>query len=145
MRTWAGLGAALLWMSVVIGAQESAQEKLQGTWYNVSAESDGEQQTGEDKSNLHIITGNRVVTEIDGSYYQESVFTLGPGEKFGEITFDMKSGPDKGKTWVGIYQLDGDILKWCGSWKGDNKKLPSEFITREGDGYFLRVMKLLKR
>ncbi len=149
MRTFVVLGAAWLWMSAIAGAQESvaseAQEKLQGIWYNVSAESDGKQQTGEDKSNLHIITGDRVITEIDGSVYQESAFTLEPGEKFGEITFYMNSGPDKGKTWVGIYQLDDDVLKWCGSWKGENDKLPSDFTTREGDHYFLRVMKPVKR
>ena len=149
MKTFLVLGTTLLWLPVGADAQESAateaQEKLQGAWYNVSAESDGKQQTGEDKSNLHIITGNRVITEIDGSIYQESIFTLEPGEKFGEITFHMKSGPDKGKTWVGIYELDGDVLKWCGSWEGENDKLPSDFPTNEGDHYFLRVMKPLKR
>ena len=88
---------------------------------------------------------SRVITEVNGEYVQESIFTLEPGEKFGKITFQMMSGPDKGKTWVGIYQLDGEILEWCGSWKGDTDKLPSDFTTKEGDLTFLRVMKLLKR
>lgn len=149
MRTLALLVTTLCAMSTIAGAQEPAsskeQEKLQGTWYNLSAELDGKQQTGEDKSNLHIIKGNRVITEVNGEYVQESIFTLEPGEKFGKITFQMMSGPDKGKTWVGIYQLDGEILEWCGSWKGDTDKLPSDFTTKEGDLTFLRVMKLLKR
>jgi uncharacterized protein (TIGR03067 family) len=149
MKSLVLLGTAIFGLSTIAGAQESAstkeQDKLQGVWYNVSAELDGKQQTGEDKSNLHIIKGDRVITEIGGEYVQESIFTLEPGEKFDKITFQMMSGPDKGKTWVGIYQLDGEILKWCGSWKGDTGKLPSNFTTKEGDLYFLRVMKLSKR
>ncbi len=149
------VSSAILWAviltlcSPVVNAQEKSAtrdlEKFQGSWYNLSAESDGEQETGEDKSNLHIIIGNRCVTEVKGRVVQESILTLEPGEKFGRITFQMKTGPDQGKTWVGIYQVDENTLKWCGTWKGQSDNLPSGFTTEKGDHYFLRVMKLLKR
>jgi hypothetical protein len=70
-------------------------------------------------------------------------FTIKPGTKFGRITVQMKTGDNKGKTWIGIYKVDGDSLEWCGCWKGEND-LPTAFGTKKGDKYFLRAMKRQK-
>lgn len=115
-------------------------EKLQGTWYSLSTESDGKQQTGEDKTDLHIITGNTCVIKLNRRIVGGSTITVEPGERNGRITFHMTAGQYKGKTWVGIYQADGDTLRWCGGWKGEIETLPSAFATKQGDHLFLRTL-----
>jgi uncharacterized protein (TIGR03067 family) len=118
--------------------------KFQGTWYSVSTESDGKQQTGEDKADLHIIAGTHCVVRFGGSTVGESMITLEPGEKFGRITFHMTAGQYKNMTWVGIYRADGDTLKWNGGWKTEVATVPSMFATAPGDHYFLRTVRRAK-
>jgi uncharacterized protein (TIGR03067 family) len=114
--------------------------RLQGTWYSLSTEEDGKPTSGVDKTDLHIIKGNQVTARKGDKEISTAEITLEPGAKPGKVTIQMKTGANKGKTWVGIYELDGDRLRWCGCWKDDNRP-PAAFETRKGDQYFLRVMK----
>ena len=119
---------------------------LQGRWYSRSTESDGTQQTGEEKANLHVIKGDEVVATVNGTVISKAkIKKLEPGKEFGRITLRMTEGNDRGKTWVAIYQVTENSLRWCGSWSGENDKLPSGFVTTAGDHYFVRTMQREKR
>ena len=48
-------------------------------------------------------------------------------------------GENKGKTTLGIYEIDGDTLKTCSAEPGKDR--PTEFSTNPGSGHFLRVFK----
>ena len=49
-------------------------------------------------------------------------------------------GPQKGRTYLGIYSLEGDTLKWCVSMPGSEP--PKELATK--DGQFLLILKRQK-
>jgi uncharacterized protein (TIGR03067 family) len=49
-------------------------------------------------------------------------------------------GPQKGRTYLGIYSLEGDTLKWCVGLPGGDR--PTEFTTK--DGQFLLILKRQK-
>ena len=53
------------------------------------------------------------------------------------MTMDIISteGPNKGKTFLAIYELDGDTLKVCYDLTG--KSRPTEFKTQKGVLHFL--------
>jgi hypothetical protein len=53
--------------------------------------------------------------------------------------------PDKGKgpTTLGIYEFDGDTLKFCFDQKG--KKRPTAFEAPAGSSYFLATAKRVKK
>jgi hypothetical protein len=54
------------------------------------------------------------------------------------------SGPEKGYTALGIYELDGDTLRICHTWKGQRKR-PEKFAIAEGSGLVLAVWKREKK
>jgi uncharacterized protein (TIGR03067 family) len=119
----------------------AALDQFQGTWYSVSTESDGKQQTGEDTADLHVIAGNHCIVRFGGQTVGESLITLEPGGKFGRITFHMTAGQFKNMTWVGIYRADGDTLAWNGGWNTEVATVPSTFATSQGDHYFRRTVR----
>ena len=53
-------------------------------------------------------------------------------------------GPEKGFISVGIYELDGDTLRICHTWKGQTKR-PEKFAIAEGSGLVLAVWKREKK
>jgi len=141
------LGAALL-LAMPAGssadddAAKKELDKLQGKWYSLSTQEDGVT-SGEDKEDLHLIEGKKVTATKNGKEISQAEIKIEPGKPFGKVTIRMTGGGNKGKTWVGIYKVDGDILTWCGCWEGENDQ-PTEFKTKKGDKYFLRKMKKLK-
>lgn len=141
------LGALPLAWLLILGAcaarstDTAALDQFQGTWYSVSTESDGQQQTGEDKADLHVIAGNHCTVQFGGKTVGESTITLAPGEKTGKITFRMTAGQYTNRTWVGIYRADGDTLAWNGGWTTEVATVPSTFATAPGDHYFHRTVR----
>jgi uncharacterized protein (TIGR03067 family) len=67
-------------------------------------------------------------------------FTLDPKVSPKTIDFTPGDGPYKGKTFRGIYQLEGDELKACFAFPG--KERPKTFLT--GDGSVLEFWRRAK-
>jgi uncharacterized protein (TIGR03067 family) len=62
-------------------------------------------------------------------------FVLDPGEKVGRIDLIPLDGPEKGTTFPGIYERDGETLKLCVSWaSGGRGERPVAFVSRHGRG-----------
>jgi uncharacterized protein (TIGR03067 family) len=68
-------------------------------------------------------------------------FTLGPKASPKTIDFTPADGPFKGKTFRGIYQLEGDELKACFAFP--DKERPKIFVT--GPGSVLEFWRRAKR
>jgi hypothetical protein len=68
---------------------------------------------------------------------------LDPSKNPKALDSTYTEGPDKGKTFKGIYQLDGDTMKFCrpGS-PGDER--PTEFKSTPGSGAFVSMYKRAK-
>ena len=142
----AGMIAGLL---IAADAKEDEAKKdlakLQGTWTLVSGERDGKKFTQEEiKQSKLIVKGNtwRIPKSNVGTS-QEGTFTLDPTKKPKWTDSTTGSGPDKGKTWKGIYELEGDTQKVCLAPPGKDR--PKEFTSKAGSGYIVQVWKREKK
>ena len=53
------------------------------------------------------------------------------------VDYAMTEGPTKGKTHLGIYELDGDMVKFCFAAPGEDR--PTKFTAKEGSGRTLSI------
>jgi uncharacterized protein (TIGR03067 family) len=116
-------------------------DRLQGTWTTVTTELDG-QQRAEVKKEKITFAGSKWTIKSDGEVTQEgTVKILDIGGRFVQADFLVTEGYKQGDTWMSIYQIDGDKLKWCGCYVSESKVRPKALSTRDSDGYFLRTLK----
>ena len=103
---------------------------MQGKWEIVSIESRaGKEEPGPGKM-LCVITGDKILSkEGDASY------TLDPSKKPRAIDVRGLSGDDKGKMFLGIYELNGPDLKMCVG--APNGARPTEFVPQANQSLIL--------
>jgi uncharacterized protein (TIGR03067 family) len=112
--------------------------RLAGEWSMVSGEADGQAMPKE-----LVKTGKRVAQDgettilIGGQVYFKAKFSIDPAKKPKAIDYVMTEGLTKGKTHLGIYELDGDTVKFCFAAPG--KERPTEFTAKEGSQRTLSV------
>jgi len=148
MRTYvAGLVIATTLLTVsASNAQESkdaARAKLIGTWAGYAVEGKGEKPNqGPVKLELKITKESIQAKQFKGKDaldLGEGKFELNHDKMPFTLDGDKKiDNPNRKEIWLGIYQLDGDTLKWCVKKKGR----PTEFETKEGA--FLMILKRMK-
>jgi|SRR5215470_3820855 len=113
---------------------------LDGTWTAVSAERNG---TPADDVKGHRLTfaRNTFVIEREGKTLYKGTFKTDPAKKPAQIDFVQTEGQDKGKTWRGIYLVEGDTLRTNDNAPDISKPRPTQFTTAPGSGYVLVVFK----
>jgi uncharacterized protein (TIGR03067 family) len=117
---------------------------LEGEWSMVSGEANGISMPKE-----AVQSGKRVATEgettitIGGQVYFKAKFIIDPTKKPKAIDYTMTEGPTKGKTHLGIYELDGDTVKFCFAATGQDR--PTDFTAKEGSQRTLSVWKRDKK
>lgn len=125
-------------------ATEKDRARLVGVWSGYAVNGKGEKPNeGPVKIELTITRDLIKAKQFKGPN------TLDLGEGRFEIKLDKTpnhldgdkklDNPNRKEVWLGIYQLDGDTLKWCVKRKGR----PTEFAT--GDGAFLLILKRQKQ
>jgi len=126
------------------GAQDDAAKnelkKLEGTWATVSIEAAGQKLTDEDKIKTRKLTmkGEKYTLKVGDETVQGTI-EINPTKKPKTIDVKPDSGSNKGKTLLGIYELDGDNLKICLAAPG--KERPTAFGTAPEIGQQLVVYK----
>jgi uncharacterized protein (TIGR03067 family) len=138
----AALAAGLL---VAADAKDDAVKKdmdaLQGKWQLVSLERDGKS-VDVPKDAVRVIKGDTYTINPRPDVTIEGKFKIDPTAKPKQIDTTPTTGDNKGKTALGIYEIDGDALKIC--WAPAGKDRPTEFKSAEGSGVFLAVHKKVK-
>jgi uncharacterized protein (TIGR03067 family) len=118
-------------------------EALKGTWTVVAAERDGRKLTDEQLKGVTLSfdgAGRTSVRKGDQLLFDGTI-GIDPTTKPRTLDATQTSaGDNKGKTFLGIYELDGDTLKVCSSEPAGNDR-PREFSSTPGSGHFLRVYK----
>lgn len=114
---------------------------LQGTWQGWVVEGKGKKI---DAGFVHvelIIKKDTIVARGLGGMKEgplgEGTFKLSLSGPFKLMDATRTSMPSKGKTYLGIYEIDGDTLKWCVA--NPNQDRPEELLTRRGQ--FLMILK----
>ena len=122
--------------------KEMAQ--LEGEWSMVSAEANGLSLPKETvESGKRVAKDGETTITIGGQVYFKAKFTIDPTKKPKAIDYKMTEGPTKGKTHLGIYELDGDTVKFC--FAAPEKDRPTDFTAKEGSQRTLSVWKRDKK
>ena len=138
--------AMLLALAVCLlgAAEEDAVRKemsrLEGEWSMVSGEIDRQPLPAEYvKGAKRTARDGETTVMIGGRLFMKARYTVDSGKSPKAIDYAMTDGPTKGKTQLGIYELDGDTVKFCFAAPG--KERPKEFTTAAGRGRTLSVWK----
>jgi RNA polymerase sigma factor (sigma-70 family) len=116
------------------------KEAILGTWKMHKHEEEGRDASDTDKGKrfkdaTFTITGDKIVVEF-GADVIEITYRLDPAAKPKAIDWE---GPG-GKSFMGVYSLDGDTLKICLP-TDDGGDRPAEVATKEGSNTRLFVLK----
>jgi uncharacterized protein (TIGR03067 family) len=129
------------------GAQDDLKKemaRLEGEWSMVSGEANGFAMPKEMlKSGKRVAQDGETTISFGAQVYFRAKYTLDPTKKPRAIDYQMTEGPTKGKTHLGIYELDGDTLRLCFAAPG--RERPTEFTAREGSQRTLSVWKRITR
>ena len=127
-------------------------DKLQGTWTVTAAEERGkplpkeitEKMTVTFKGDKMVIDGPMAVAKGEEPAKPEFNVKLDPSKKPKALDVTPLSGKFKGKTALGIYQMEGDELMICLP-NQKQKDRPTEFKSPEGSDLFLVTLKKAKK
>ncbi len=118
--------------------------QLQGEWAMVSGEIDTQAMPADLlKDSKRVAKGDETTVTIGGMLFMKAKFTIDPSKKPKTIDYMMTEGLTKGKTQLGIYELDGNTVKFCFAKPGQDR--PTEFVTKEGSGRTLSMWKREKK
>jgi RNA polymerase sigma factor (sigma-70 family) len=117
-------------------AVKKALRKLAGTWQVMTVESDGKTGAAEDIKGLAYVfeANGKWKLARDDQTLAEGTFVIDPAKDPPTIDYKIVSTTaeqDKGKSSLGIYELDGDRLKVCRTWP-DNDQRPTAFAAPAG-------------
>jgi uncharacterized protein (TIGR03067 family) len=131
------------------GADDEAVRKdleaLAGTWVPVLVEADG-QKLGKEELNFTVTyeASGKFSVSQDGKVLYEGTFKIDPSKKPKAIDYKQTSeGENKGKTALGIYEVEGDKLKVCAMPGGRDR--PTEFTSKPNSRYYNRIYKREKK
>lgn len=144
MRSFILFAAVLIAADPSDDAAKKDLAKFQGNWSLISAERDGKKTPDEDAKKIKLtIQGNKFVLRKDSVVISEGTMTLDPSKKPKEIEETITTGPNKGKVFSAIYEIDDEQHKICFAAAG--KERPTEFSSLPGSGQLLQVWKREKK
>jgi uncharacterized protein (TIGR03067 family) len=152
------LSLAVLLIVVIPGAVLRGQDaqkdldKLQGTWALRTMEANGsaapkdfvEKITITFKGDKMVMDGPMAAAKGEEPVRPEFTVRLDPSKKPKALDATALNGKFKGKTQLGIYQLDGDELKICLP-NQEAKERPSEFKSPVGSDLVVMTLKKSKK
>jgi uncharacterized protein (TIGR03067 family) len=116
-------------------------QRLTGTWILASGVVDGQPVPEEVRKKTILVTDRDKFTLSTGEQTGTSeggTFTIDPTRSPKTVDSLQGSGPDKGKTLLGIYEIiDDDHKRAC--WAPTGKPRPSDFTSAPGSGHILQV------
>jgi uncharacterized protein (TIGR03067 family) len=123
---------------------EETQAKLQGVWTATKAQRDGKPADDVVGHRLSFTDDRFHIQSKDGETLYAGTVRLDPSAKPAAIDFEHTEGPLKGKTWKGIYALDGDALTICDNAPNTDNDRPAVLEAPSGSGYVLITLKRAK-
>jgi uncharacterized protein (TIGR03067 family) len=118
-------------------------EKLAGTWETVSIESANEKVKWKIRFNF---SGKELIisdpADPEGHKNDKTTYRINPNNKPNQIDVTFVRAPGSvvdGKTLMGIYSFDGDLLKIC--WRHKENERPTQFTGKRDNEWTLIVLK----
>lgn len=117
-------------------------EELNGTWSPESAEMAGQALPEEARKSIKLVIKDDKYTVTIGQKVDEGTAKTDSSAKPKTLDVVGTNGPNKGRTLLAIYELEGDTLKVCYDLSG--KVRPTEFQSKAGTQLFLVTYKRAK-
>ena len=133
------LTMVLLVMQTAMSDDPKDTDTIQGTWLASTAELAGKPFPEEVRKSIKLTIKDGKYTVTVGKTPDHGTSKLDPSAKPKAMDITGTEGPNKGKTFQAIYELDGDTLKVCYDLSGKGR--PAEFKTAEGTQLFLVTYK----
>jgi uncharacterized protein (TIGR03067 family) len=138
---------AAIAMSQALADDDPALKKdlaqLQGEWSMVSGVADGmEMPEAMRQTAQRVCKGEETTVMVGGQLIMKAKFTLDPAKKPKAIDYDVLDGPTKGMKHLGIYEFEGETVKFCFAAPGGER--PMEFVSKSGDRRTTSVWKRAK-
>jgi uncharacterized protein (TIGR03067 family) len=125
-------------------AAKNDLEMFQGKWVLASAERDGKKTPVEDVKKIKLtIQRNNFTLYRDSVVVSEGTMTLDATKKPKQLDEVATAGPNKGKVFQAIYEIDDEQHRIC--FAAPDKPRPTEFASTPGSGYLLQVWKREKK
>src|ERR1041385_5627335 len=106
--------------------------QLQGEWSMVSGTADGYPIPDDMLPNSkRVCKGDELTATVGGQLVMKARITIDPAKKPKTIDYQVFDGPTKGKTHLGIYEIEGDTMKSCFAAPGATR--PTDFTSKLGD------------
>jgi uncharacterized protein (TIGR03067 family) len=108
---------------------------MEGTWEMTSGEMGGQKLPDAVLKTFTLVLKDGKYTVKSAGPDDKGTVRIDPAKQPKEMDVIGEEGPNKGKTFPAIYELDGDSLKIC--YDLDEKKRPTEFKSSAGTKQFL--------
>ena len=145
MKTVPCICIAMILFTAAAWSQDAADERklLQGTWLPTAAElSENPFDEATLKTMKLVVEGDKYTVTVGKSPFDKGTIKIDPAAKPKTMDIIGTDGPNKGKTFLAIYELNGDTLRVCYDLTG--KVRPTEFKTKKGELLFLATYKRAK-
>ena len=140
----------LLAVGSLIGADSQGEvtakkdlQRFQGNWQLISAERDGKRTPPEEAKKITLaIRENKFVLKKESVVLSEGTFSLAPTKQPKEIDETITVGPNKGKVFLAIYEIDDEQHSICFAAAGKDR--PTALSSDPGSGNLLQLWKRVK-
>jgi uncharacterized protein (TIGR03067 family) len=121
-------------------AKEYAQ--FEGVWRFALVEVEGAKQPEMpfETNKIIFISAERRYIVIQGTKITRGVFHLDPSKTPKQIDCTVTDSQDKSRTYFGIYELEGDTYKFCGSFRPSSER-PAKLLSEPKNGTIFEVFK----
>jgi uncharacterized protein (TIGR03067 family) len=120
-------------------AAKQDMKQFEGTWRTVSVEREGKPAPPEAIGQGRLVLDGNKFTFTFAGETTRGTYQVDPTKKPKALDILPMDGPDKGKTVLGIYELEGAMHKTCLAAPGQPR--PTSFTSKPGSGNTLYVMK----
>ncbi len=134
------LNSLVITLSIGFAADKDL-DKLQGTWQMQKLVGRGKE-IDDDRARAisYVFEGNTAKRFVNG-VDRKDPGTIKIDAMMKPAHIDLKPAKEGDPTMLGIYEIDGDMLKWCFS----AKKRPEKFEAPEGSDSILMIFKRVKK
>ena len=147
-NSWLKIGLVSFCVLALLGVQTSMADdnadglkKLNGEWAVVSMEVAGRKLPDAAAKAIKLVNKDGEYT-VTAESDDKGMFTVDVSKTPKTMTIKGADGPNKGKTFLCIYELNGDEMKICYDLTG--KEHPKEFKTEAGKVHMLATYKKVK-
>ena len=138
LRFLVALTLVLAFSSAVRSADKDG-DSIEGTWRPATAEIGGKVFLEEARKAMKLMVKDDQYTVTIGMKVDKGTVKVNGAGKPKQIDITGTDGPNKGKTFLAIFERDGDTLRICYDLSG--KARPTEFKSTEGSQLFLVTYK----